>query len=83
MPIFAHINEESSFLHTLSVTDGKKFAFAVFGFRNKIDLAGPARIADHRDAKKNGGEAQPSSARIFSSITDVHVGPRNADFGTR
>ena len=49
------------------VTDRKKCAFAVFGFRNKIDLAGPARTADHRDAKKkkNGGEAQPSSARIF------------------
>ena len=27
MPIFAHVNEESSFLHTLSVTDGKKFVF--------------------------------------------------------
>ena len=43
----------------------KKFAFAVFGFRNKIDLTGPARITDHRDAKKNRGEARPSSARIF------------------
>ena len=65
MPVFAHVNVKNSFLHTFSVTDGKKFAFAVFGFRNKVDLTGPARIADHRDAKKNRGEARPSSARIF------------------
>ena len=37
----------------------------IFGSRNKIDLSGPARIAEHRDANKNGGEARPSSARIF------------------
>ena len=36
MPIFAHVNEENSFLHTLSVADGKNSFFAhVLGYGRK------------------------------------------------
>ena len=50
------------------VTDGKKFAFAAFGFRNKIDLAGPARIADHRDAKKTAAKRNRRAREFFPRL---------------
>ena len=45
MPVFAHVNVKNSFLHTLSVTDGKNSFFAhVLGYgRKKIDGPPPPR----------------------------------------
>ena len=45
MPIFAHVDVKKSFLHTLSVTDGKNSFFAhVLGYgRKKIDGPPPPR----------------------------------------
>ena len=47
------------------VTEEQKIAFAIFGFRGKIDPATAGANSRPPRREKLGGETRPSSARIF------------------